>query len=83
MSLFFVVYDTNILKKHISCSPEHVNKIAHNTGLDKNKLFERKIVNIFLSASFKFCFGCSKDPSHWEGSFEYPQHKFFVEKLEM
>ena len=22
------------------------------------------------------CFGCSKEPSHREGSFEYPQHMF-------
>ena len=21
-------------------------------------------------------FGCSKEPSHWDGSFEYPQHMF-------
>ena len=24
------------------------------------------------------CFGCSKEPSHWEGSFEYPQHMFWL-----
>ena len=22
------------------------------------------------------CFGCSKEPSHWDGSFEYSQHMF-------
>ena len=22
------------------------------------------------------CFGCSKEPSHRDGSFEYPQHMF-------
>ena len=22
------------------------------------------------------CFGCSKEPSHGDGSFEYPQHMF-------
>ena len=41
----------------------------HVTGLDK--LFERKIVNIFLP-SFNICFECSKD------SFEYPQHMFWL-----
>ena len=24
------------------------------------------------------CFGCSKDPSHRDGSFEYPQHMFWL-----
>ena len=28
-----------------------------------NKIFERKIVNIFLLISFNICFGCSKEPS--------------------
>ena len=26
------------------------------------------------------CFGCSKEPSHWDGSFEYPQHMFWLRK---
>ena len=29
-----------------------------------NKIFERKIVNIFLPISFNICFWCSKEPSH-------------------
>ena len=24
------------------------------------------------------CFGCSKEPPHWDGSFEYPQHMFWL-----
>ena len=24
------------------------------------------------------CFGCSKEPSHRDGSFEYPQHMFWM-----
>ena len=24
------------------------------------------------------CFGCSKEPSHRDGSFEYPQHTFWL-----
>ena len=28
-----------------------------------NKIFECKIVNIFLPISFNICFGCSKEPS--------------------
>ena len=33
---------------------------------------------IFLSISLSMCFGCSKEPSHREGSFEYPQHMFWL-----
>ena len=28
------------------------------------------------------CFGCSKEPSHRDGSFEYPQHMFWVRNKE-
>ena len=28
----------------------------------------------FLPISLNMCFGCSKEPSHRDGSFEYPQH---------
>ena len=42
------------------------------------KIFHRKIVNIFLPISFNIHFGCSKEPSHWDDSFEYPQHMFWL-----
>ena len=35
---------------------------------------QRKIVIIFLPIIFSICFGCSKEPSHRDGSFEYLQH---------
>ena len=38
----------------------------------------RKIVIIFLSISLNMCFGCSKELSPREGSFEYPQHMFWL-----
>ena len=41
-----------------------------------SKILELKIVNIFLPISLNLCFGCSKEPSHRDGSFEYPQHMF-------
>ena len=48
-------------------------------GQDKQKNeHKHKIVNIFLRISFNICFGCSKEPSHWDGSFEYPQHMFYL-----
>ena len=37
-----------------------------------------EIVNIFLSISFNFCFGSSKEPSPLDSSFEYLQHKFWL-----
>ena len=37
-----------------------------------------KIAIINLSISLNMCLGCSKEPSHWKGSFEYPQHMFWL-----
>ena len=37
-----------------------------------------KIVNIFLPISLNICFGCTKEPSQWDGSFEYPQRMFWL-----
>ena len=51
------------------------NLVAY-VGLDK-QTFECKIVNIFLLISLT-CFRCSKEPSHRDGSFEYPQHMFWL-----
>ena len=42
------------------------------------KKIQCKIVNIFLLIIFSICFGCSKEPSHPDGSFEYPQHMFWL-----
>ena len=39
-----------------------------------------KIEFISLPINLKMCFGCSKEPSHWDGSFEYPQHMFWLWK---
>ena len=41
-----------------------------------SKFILGKIVIIFLSITSNICFGCSKKPSHRDGSFEYPQHMF-------
>ena len=37
-----------------------------------------KIEIIFLSISLNMFFGCSKEPSHWDCSFEIPQHMFWL-----
>ena len=48
-------------------------------GVDLDKhIFERKIVNVFITTRFNICFGCSKEPSQRDGSFEYPQHMFWL-----
>ena len=39
---------------------------------------ERYIVIIFLPIILNMCFGCSKEPSHPDGSFDYPQHMFWL-----
>ena len=44
------------------------------TGLDN----QRKIVNISLSINLNICFVCSKEPTHRDGSFECPQHMFWL-----
>ena len=33
---------------------------------------------IFLPINLNLCLGCSKKPSHRDGSFEYPQHMFWL-----
>ena len=46
-------------------------------GPDKPKN-KSKIVIIFLSISLNVCYWCSKETSHWDGSFEYPQHMVWL-----
>ena len=52
---------------------QHENSIpSTNKVCGGYKKIQRKFVNIFLSSSFNISFGCSKEPSHRDGSFEYP-----------
>ena len=44
----------------------------------ENKNFQRKVVNIFYPIRLSICFGCSKEPFHRDGSFDYPQHMFLM-----
>ena len=43
-----------------------------------DKDFQGQIFNIFLSISFNICFGYWKEQSQWDGTFEYPQHIFWL-----
>ena len=56
------------------CVLDYIPKAVHDDkettelevskGLDLNKNFQRKIVNIFLPIISNICFGCAKEPSH-------------------
>ena len=61
--------------------PAQINSNIVHIGPVK-QTFERKIAIIFLSISLNMCFGCSKEPSHRDGSFEYPQHMFWLRSKE-
>ena len=56
-----------VIKFHIiqACSRQvAARQFILETNTDNmNKIFERKIVNIFLPISLNICFGCSKEPS--------------------
>ena len=71
---------------HLECEFMLVN-IGKYTCINKqvriNKIFEHKFVNIFLTISLNICFVCSKEPSHRDGSFEYPQHMFWLKNKKM
>ena len=54
-----------------------VSSLAWSIGLDK-QIVQRKDVNIFLPISFNKCFWYSNEPSYGDGSFEYPQHMFWL-----
>ena len=46
------------------------------------KFHQQKNVIIFLPIILNMCFGFSKEQSHWDGSFEYPQHMFWMRNNE-
>ena len=50
-------------------------------GPDK-EFFLRENLIIFLPINLNMCFGCSKELSDWDGSFEYPQHMFWMRNKE-
>ena len=54
----------------------HVQRIG--SVKQKKKKKKRKIAIIFLSIRSNICFGCSKEPSHQDGSYEYQQHMFWL-----
>ena len=61
------------IKMNEGCSVE----LRHRASF-RSKYFQRKIAIIFLSINFNMCFGCLKELSHCDGSFEYPQCMFWL-----
>ena len=53
-------------------------KNSYPHTLDSYTNFQCTIVNIFLPIIFSICFGCSKELSHPDGSFEYPQLRLWL-----
>ena len=42
----------------------------------------KRVLGIILCDLDPMCFGCSKEPSHRDGSFDYPQHMFQIRNKE-
>ena len=53
-------------------------KIKCNDWLLADTKCATKIALVSLPINLNMCFGCSKEPSHGEGSFEFPQHMFWL-----
>ena len=58
---------------------EQTEKYVHYIGPEWQKN-QHTIVNMSLPISFNMLFGCSKEPSNRDGSFEYQQHMFCFRK---
>ena len=62
------------LQKRI-LNPNLFNRLRDNPAIGPdNRKYDSKKRILFLSMHWIICFGCSKEPSHGDGSFEYPQH---------
>ena len=75
--VFESILNMRILKEKVLTIVSHIHKAgAHKVKKSKN--YAHKIAIIFLSISLNMCFGCSKEPSHRDSSFDYPQHMFWL-----
>ena len=74
-------------KQRIKCSRKQHNDFSEswtsNPSIPNLTLYQlslcapqHKIIYVFLSIKFNIHFGCSKEHSDRDGSFEYPQHMF-------
>ena len=75
---YLIVSITDLCRLSYFCKfSEQMKIIKLNIGPAKQR-YSAKVAIIFLSISLNLCFGCSKEPSHRDGSFEYPQHMFLL-----
>ena len=51
---------------------------SYPIGPVKKKIICVELRLFFSCISLNMGFGCSKEPSHRDGSFEYPQHMFWL-----
>ena len=81
-TLFVRVCTVYLLIRYFQIA-RHFNRYLykHMGSAQINKMFERKIMNILLFSILNICFGYSKELSHRESSFNYPQH-VLIEKNE-
>ena len=56
----------------------HVIKGHTKSKVLINTNFQHKILNIFLPIISSICFGCAKEPSDGDGSFEYPPTTYIL-----
>ena len=72
----FLVAEHTGLSHRFSCDETHIVLSKSICTIDPVKQnFERKII-ILLPINLNIGFGCSKEPSHLDGSTEYPRHMF-------
>ena len=66
---------------YIAIVREIMHFFIHAKSSSQRKFYLRKLL-IFLPSNLNMCFGCSGGPSHWDGSFEYPHHMFWMRNKE-
>ena len=66
-------------------SPEFIHSKLRSSTINEvpskgmiTNIFQRTVVIIFLPISFNICFGCSKELFYEDGTFEHPQHMFWL-----
>ena len=81
--VFLAVQSVGLTQVVCDCGISWSYSLAFLHRFRSTKIFSVKMKNIFLPISFNICFGWSKEPSHWDGSFEYPQHMFWLRNKEI
>ena len=66
------------MKNYPACRVNHPNLHKIYPSHPVSKFLSEKNVIIFLNISLNMCFGCSKEPSQRDGSFDYPQHMLWM-----